>query len=84
MPEAPRSMAIRPEHLALDSAGLPLAVEVVEPTGSETQVQGKLGSQPFFGVFRERIAPKPGETIRVTPQPGAIHLFDAQSSQRLG
>src|ERR1700689_501922 len=74
---------IRPEHLALDDAGLPFAVEIVEPTGSETQVQGKLGDQPLQGVFRERIDPKPGQTIRVSPQPGAIHLFDAQSTRRI-
>jgi multiple sugar transport system ATP-binding protein len=74
---------IRPEHLALAETGLPFAVEVVEPTGSETQVQGRLGSQPFSGVFRERIDPKPGETIRVSPKPGTIHLFDAKSGQRL-
>ena len=40
---------IRPEHLVLDRAGLPFAVELIEPTGSETQVQGKLGEQPIFG-----------------------------------
>ena len=74
---------IRPEHLALDGAGLPFAVELVEPTGSETQVQGRLGDQPFSGIFRERIGTKPGETIRVAPQPGAIHLFDAKSTRRL-
>ena len=74
---------IRPEHLVLDGDGLPFAVELVEPTGSETQVQGKLGSQPFTGVFRERIDTKPGETIRVAPQLGAIHIFEAQSGQRL-
>ena len=62
---------------------LPFSVEVVEPTGSETQVQGKLGRQPFTGVFRERINTRPGETIRVAPQADAIHLFDARSSQRL-
>ena len=39
-------------------------------------------SDPYQGVFRERIDTKPGETIRVLPQPGAIHLFDAQSSRR--
>jgi multiple sugar transport system ATP-binding protein len=74
---------IRPEHLALDDAGMPFAVELVEPTGSETQVQGKLGDHPMSGVFRERIDTRPGQTIHVAPQPGAIHLFDAQSSQRL-
>jgi multiple sugar transport system ATP-binding protein len=74
---------IRPEHLALDDAGLPFAVEIVEPTGSETQVMGKLGDQPLQGVFRERIDTKPGQTIRVSPQPGAIHLFDAESTRRI-
>jgi multiple sugar transport system ATP-binding protein len=74
---------IRPEHLALDGAGLPFAVEVVEPTGSETQVQGKLGGQSFVGLFRERIDPKPGETIRVAPRSGTVHLFDARSTLRL-
>jgi multiple sugar transport system ATP-binding protein len=74
---------IRPEHLALDGAGLPFSVELVEPTGSETQVQGKLGDQHFSGVFRERIDTKPGATIRVSPHSGAIHLFDTQSSRRL-
>ncbi len=74
---------IRPEHLALDGAGLPFAVELIEPTGSETQVQGKLGDQPMSGVFRERIAARPGQTIRVAPQPGASHLFDAQSTRRI-
>ena len=74
---------IRPEHLALDSGGLPFAVDLVEPTGSETQVQGRLGDQPMSGVFRERIDTRPGQTIRVRPQAGAIHLFDARSSQRM-
>jgi multiple sugar transport system ATP-binding protein len=80
---SPAVYGVRPEHLTLDDAGLPFAVELVEPTGSETQVQGKLGGQPLSGVFRERIDTKPGQMIRVIPQPGAIHLFDAQSSRRL-
>jgi multiple sugar transport system ATP-binding protein len=80
---SPAIYGVRPEHLALDAEGLPFEVELVEPTGSETQVQGKLGQQPLSGVFRERIDMKPGETLRVTPRPGAIHLFDAQSTQRI-
>jgi ABC-type sugar transport system ATPase subunit len=61
-------------------AGLPLTVDIVEPTGSESQLQGGLGRHPISGVFRMRIDTKPGETIRVSPEPGAVHLFDAQSS----
>ena len=79
----PAVYGIRPEHLIMDDSGLPLTVDVVEPTGSETQVQGRLGRQPVSGVFRQRIDTKPGETIRIAPELAAVHLFDAQSTQRL-
>jgi len=74
---------IRPEHLIIDDSGLPFVVDVVEPTGSETQVQGKLGRQLISGVFRQRVDAKPGETIRIAPELGAVHLFDAQSTERM-
>ncbi|MER8672256.1 sn-glycerol-3-phosphate ABC transporter ATP-binding protein UgpC [Mesorhizobium sp. M1156] len=67
---------IRPEHFKLDAAGLPLEVVVVEPTGSETQVLGRMGEHNVTGVFRERIDAKPGSTINVTPDAASIHLFD--------
>jgi multiple sugar transport system ATP-binding protein len=34
-------------------------------------------------VFRERHLFKPGERIALAPQPGAIHLFDADTGRRL-
>jgi multiple sugar transport system ATP-binding protein len=74
---------IRPEHLIIDDSGLPFVVDVVEPTGSETQVQGKLGRQPISGVFRQRVDTKPGETIRILPDLAAVHLFDAQTTERI-
>ncbi|HTJ56580.1 MAG TPA: sn-glycerol-3-phosphate ABC transporter ATP-binding protein UgpC [Devosiaceae bacterium] len=73
---------IRPEHFRLDNAGVPLEVVVVEPTGSETQVSGRLGKQNVVGVFRERIDAKPGTTIRVSPDTANTHLFDS-NGQRL-
>jgi multiple sugar transport system ATP-binding protein len=36
-----------------------------------------------MGAFRERITAQPGETLRIRPQPGAVHLFDTQSGQRI-
>jgi multiple sugar transport system ATP-binding protein len=78
---------IRPEHLLLvkdgDAQALPLTVEVVEPTGSETQVYAKVGQNPIVGVFRERISATPGETILVKPEIEKVHLFDHDSGQRL-
>jgi multiple sugar transport system ATP-binding protein len=74
---------IRPEHFAL---GGPVSVEVsvVEPTGSETQVFAKLGGQKLVGVFRGRVAVRPGETLALSPDLDALHLFDADTGARLG
>ncbi|WP_454848500.1 ABC transporter ATP-binding protein [Rhizobium binxianense] len=75
---------IRPEHLAIDREnGTTLVAEVVEPTGSEVQILGKLGGQSFAGLFRERVLPEPGETVRFRPQENQIHLFDPDSGMRL-
>jgi multiple sugar transport system ATP-binding protein len=75
---------IRPEHFILDeSNGLPAEVLVVEPTGSETQVFAKLGGADMVGVFRERVDARPGQQIRVTPNPKLVHLFAQKTGARL-
>ncbi len=88
--DAPRSVAgkpliygIRPEHFSLGSGGVDAEVSVLEPTGSETQVFAKLGGQKIVGVFRERIATKPGELLPLMPDPAAVHLFDSATGERL-
>ena len=68
---------IRPEHLHLDSEnGIEMVVSMVEPTGSETQVLGRIGNQPINGVFRERIKAQPGTRLKVSPDLSVVHLFD--------
>ena len=74
---------IRPEHLQLSPGGIPLRVQVLEPTGSETQVLGHVGSHPILGAFRERIATEPGETIGITTDAALAHLFDNETGQRI-
>jgi len=56
---------------------------VVEPTGADTQVFAKVAGVEVTGVFRERHEFRPGETIRLKPDPSRAHLFDAASGQRL-
>ena len=58
-------------------------VQVVEPTGSETQVYGKLGALPVLGAFRERVAARPGDPLTVTADPALVHLFDRETGIRL-
>ncbi len=86
----PAVYGVRPEHLQLaanDGVGVPLLVQVVEPTGSETQVHGRLGAQPgalpVMGAFRERVMARPGEPIAVTADPALVHLFDRDTGARL-
>jgi multiple sugar transport system ATP-binding protein len=75
---------IRPEHLALGGSDLKAEVTVIEPTGSETQVFARLGQQKLVGVFRERVAAKPGEALPIIiPNLDAVHLFDESSGRRL-
>ena len=73
----------RPEHLRLVSDGIPATIQLIEPTGSETQVVAQAGGRVISGAFRERIAAKVGETIHVLPDPSLAHLFDGGSGQRI-
>ena len=82
-PGKPAVYGIRPEHLRLTQGGIPLKVQVLEPTGSETQVIGHVGSLPVMGAFRERISAAPGEAIGIGTDPMLAHLFDRESGQRL-
>jgi len=83
----PAVYGVRPEHLQLADAGapgaVPLLVQVVEPTGSETQVHGRLGTLPVMGAFRERVLTRPGAPLAVTADPSLIHLFDPKTGTRL-
>lgn len=74
---------IRPEHLVLADDGAEATVTVIEPTGSEIQVVADMGGTEIIAVFRERHAFRPGERIKVSPQPGYMHLFDAETGNRL-
>ncbi len=78
----PAIYGIRPEHFTL-GGGVKANVTVTEPTGSETQVFAKLGRNKIVSVFRERISVQPGEELSMVPNPGAAHLFDAETGVRL-
>jgi multiple sugar transport system ATP-binding protein len=76
---------IRPEHLSLGNSGESVAaqVQVVEPTGAETQVFAELAGTQITAVFTERHEFQPGDKIMLRPRPETIHLFDAESGRHL-
>ena len=47
------------------------------PPAPRSQVVAKLGGEDIIAVFRERHAFKPGDKIRLKPDPRLVHLFDA-------
>lgn len=74
---------IRPEHVTLADKGIEARVRVVEPTGAETQVLCEVGAQQILAIARERRRFAPGDRVRLHIHSADVHLFDAQSGQRL-
>ncbi len=74
---------IRPEHIAIGDGGVAMQVVVVEPTGSETQIFAKSGSEMIDALVKDRIFAKPASEIGFIIDPAKVHLFDAVSEMRL-
>ena len=66
-----------------DAGGIAAQVVVMEPTGMDTFVACRHGSEEFSAVFRERHDFAPGTTIHLQPDLQRAHLFDAGTGQRL-
>jgi multiple sugar transport system ATP-binding protein len=79
----PAVYGVRPEHFTIADDGAEATIQVVEPTGSEIQIVARIGGQDIIAAFRERHPFKPGETIRLKPDPRLVHLFDETTGQRL-
>jgi multiple sugar transport system ATP-binding protein len=79
----PVTLGVRPEHFSLDPNGVDAEILTVEPTGSETQVVARFAGTEIMGAFRERITTQPGQTIKIRPEPSAVHLFDTETGKRI-
>ena len=81
------TVGIRPEHVALEPPGgapgsLALAIDLLEPLGSETVLIGRLPDGEMFSVKVAGAAPA-GESIQIGFPPASLHVFDAASGLRL-
>lgn len=74
---------IRPEHITITKAGIPARVQLVEPTGSETQVVLQASGTTLIAASRERIIAQPGTILHIMVDPARAHLFDPESGKRL-
>jgi multiple sugar transport system ATP-binding protein len=77
------TLGVRPEHLRLDGAGVEARVVVVESTGSETHLVVDAGGTKLTCVLRERVGVRPGDHVRLGADKAHLHLFRADSGERL-
>ncbi len=77
------TLGVRPEHLSLSNAGLPVKVRVVEPTGSEIHVVFQFQAQEITAIFRDRHPLSPGDTVHLALDMGQLHLFDGATGNRM-
>ena len=74
---------IRPEHLEFADDGIEAEIVVVEPTGSETQIVARIGTQDIIAIFRDRRHVEPGDKIHLRPRAASAHLFDKDTGKRI-
>ena len=74
---------IRPEHIGIADDGIPVAVVVTEPTGSETQIFARVGEDLIDAVVKDRIRAEPGSRIGFVIDPARVHLFNRETQRRV-
>ncbi|HEX6424165.1 MAG TPA: ATP-binding cassette domain-containing protein [Acidimicrobiales bacterium] len=83
-PGRPVVVGVRPEHLALAPDGpIEHHVRAVEWLGHECLVFGSVGPSPVVVRQTGMAVVDPGSTARVTCDPAHVHLFDADTAERL-
>ncbi|MBX6747249.1 MAG: TOBE domain-containing protein, partial [Acetobacteraceae bacterium] len=84
-PEGRRlTIGIRPEHVVRDGeSGLDLALDLVEPLGSETVLHGRLPGGEALTAKLIGAVPAAGGSLKVAIPPAELHVFDAETGRRL-
>jgi len=77
-------LGIRPEHVAIGGDGtLTLAVDLVEPLGSESLVHGRLAGSEESVVVRQPGIAGVGDSTAISLDLRFVHLFAKQTGARL-
>jgi multiple sugar transport system ATP-binding protein len=73
------TVGLRPEAIAIGTAGQAAEVVAVEPLGSEVIVDVRVGEKALKVRAAPAVRPQPGSTVHLAVEPGAIRLFDRSS-----
>lgn len=76
VPDGPYELGVRSEHWRLcGDSSLRLAVDVVEPMGSDTFVFGDIGGSRITARLAADAIARPGDSLPMEPDWSAAHLF---------
>ena len=90
LPAYSHTVGLRPEHVLLDDAGpLKYRVQQVEQMGSTSLLRGTLAGSAstsqapahFEVVSNGQTSVRPGQTVRLSMPPAALHFFDEQGAR---
>lgn len=77
------TLGIRPAQWRIVEQGCRVAVSIIEPTGSETQISARLAGQTVRILVAGRTTAQVGDTIQLAVDPGNMHVFDPGSGARM-
>ena len=77
----PLQFAIRPEDLQPSDTGLPVTVKLVEPLGAHLLVTCEADGAVLRAVLDSDMKLKPGDTLKLAPQPDRIRWFDPETTK---
>ena len=79
------TLGIRPSHMNIskNGEGLKFQIDVVEPTGDNILIYGKINDTECCVQTSERLNLKSGEIIHILPNEDNLHFFDNQSNERI-
>ena len=79
----PVDLGVRPEHVHLDPAGIPLTVRVVQPLGAMTYVTIGWDEYTLTSRIQGMRHYQPGNTVPISLDPNGMLFFDRETGRRI-
>lgn len=84
----PVKIGVRPEAIRMADVGIPIDVDLVEPTGSQTEVMVSIGANSEKGVrgaalVQGRYQEQAGAPVFIDPVINEVHMFDNMTGDRI-
>ena len=77
------SIGVRPEDIKINQRGLAVRIEAIDFLGSETILRLAYGEQTLLAKINGRANLTPGDQVKVSWSPQAVHLFNENGKREI-